>query len=119
MKIALSFAKAQTFDFTSLRQGQFLANDGEKPKILKALSKDTQRVLFHYRSKFLLCALLGQSPNPKKAKAKAKAKMALASLVSSQKQKHTIVKIFMKSDAKSGFQRVESRTFIVSLVDTR
>ena len=68
MKIALGFAKAQTFDFTSLRQGQFLANDGEKPKILKALSKDTQRVLFHYRSKFLLCALLGQAPNPKKQK---------------------------------------------------
>jgi len=30
------------------------------------LSKDTQRVLFHYRSKFLLCALLGLAPNPKK-----------------------------------------------------
>ena len=30
MKIAYVFAKAQTFDFTSLRQGQFLANDGEK-----------------------------------------------------------------------------------------
>ena len=119
MKIALGFSlKLKLFDFTSLRQGQFLANDGEKPKILKALSKDTQRVLFHYRSKFLLCALLGQAPNPKKAKAKAK--MALASLVSSQKQKHTIVKIFMKSDAKKAvFQRVESRTFIVSLVDTR
>ena len=66
MKIALSFSlKLKLFDFTSLRQGQFLANDGEKPKILKALSKDTQRVLFHYRSKFLLCALLGQAPNPK------------------------------------------------------
>ena len=66
MKIALGFSlKLKLFDFTSLRQGQFLANDGEKPKILKALSKDTQRVLFHYRSKFLLCALLGQAPNPK------------------------------------------------------
>ena len=30
MKIAYVFAKAQLFDFTSLRQGQFLANDGEK-----------------------------------------------------------------------------------------
>ena len=39
MKIALCFRFAQLFDFTSLRQGQFLANDGEKPKILKALSK--------------------------------------------------------------------------------
>ena len=46
--------------------------------------------------------------------------MALASLVSSQKQKRTVVKVFMKSDAKKAvFQRVESRTFIVSLVDTR
>ena len=74
MKIALGFSlKLKLFDFTSLRQGQFLANDGEKPKILKALSKDTQRVLFHYRSKFLLCALLGQAPNPK-SKSKSKGK---------------------------------------------
>jgi len=29
------------------------------------LSKDTQRGLFHYRVKFLLCALLGRAPNPK------------------------------------------------------
>ena len=73
MKIALGFSlKLKLFDFTSLRQGQFLANDGEKPKILKALSKDTQRVLFHYRSKFLLCALLGQAPNPKKQKQRQK-----------------------------------------------
>jgi hypothetical protein len=40
---------------------------------------------------------------PQTPKAKAKAKMALASLVSSQKQKRTIVKIFLKSDTKSGF----------------
>ena len=39
MKIAPMFSlKLNFFDFTSLRQGQFLANDGEKPKILKALS---------------------------------------------------------------------------------
>ena len=39
MKIALGFqAKLKLFDFTSLRQGQFLANDGEKAEkqILKA-----------------------------------------------------------------------------------
>jgi hypothetical protein len=40
-----------------------------------------------------LC-LVGASPKPQKAKAKAK--MALAALVSSQKQKHMVVKIFMK-----------------------
>ena len=72
MKIALGFAKAQTFDFTSLRQGQFLQMTEKKPKILKALSKDTQRGLFHYRGKFLLCALLGQAPNPKKQKQRQK-----------------------------------------------
>ena len=37
--------------------------------------------------------------------------MALASLVSSQKQKHTIVKIFMKSDAKSGFSEGRKSNF--------
>ena len=31
--------------------------------------------------------------------------MALAALVSSQKQKHMVVKIFMKSDAKKRFFR--------------
>ena len=30
MKIALCFRFSQTFDFALLRQGQFLANDGEK-----------------------------------------------------------------------------------------
>ena len=104
MKIALGFSlKLKLFDFTSLRQGQFLQMTEKNQRFLKALSKDTQRGLFHYRGKFLLCALLGANPKPQKAKAKAK--MALASLVSSQKQKRTIVKIFLKSDTKSGFQR--------------
>jgi hypothetical protein len=43
---------------------------------------------------------------PQTPKARSKAKMALASLMSSQKQNHTIVKIFMKSDEeKAVFQR--------------
>ena len=80
-----------------LSQGQFLANDGEKSEEIKSkkiLSKDTQRVLFHYRDKFPLCDLVqGQAPETPTAKARAKAIMALASLVSSQKQKLTIDKI--------------------------
>ncbi len=52
-----------------------------------------------------LC-LVGASPKPQKQEQKQK--MALASLVSFQKQKHTIVKVFMKSDAKKAvFQRGE------------
>jgi hypothetical protein len=62
-----------------------------RKKILKSIEQGHTEGLFHYRVKFLLCALLGQAPNPK---SKSKSKMALASLVSSQKQKHTIVKIF-------------------------
>ena len=93
---------------TSLRyvRGNF-ANDGEKPKILKSIEQGhTEGTFFHYRSKFLLFSLYWASPKPQKAKAKAK--MALASLVSFQKQKHTIVKVFMKSDAKKAvFQRGE------------
>ena len=62
-------------------------------------------------------ALMGQAPNPKKQKQR---QMVLASLVSSQKQKRTIVKIFSKSDTKKRFFRGgNNRTFIVSLVDTR
>ena len=44
---------------------------------------------------------------PQTPKSKSKGKMALASLVSSQKQKRTIVKIFLKSDTKSGFSEGE------------
>ena len=102
MKIALGFSlKLKLFDFTSLRQGNF-ANDGEKPKILKALSKDTQRGLFHYRGKFLLCALLGQAPNPKSKKQRQNG-TRFARVFS--KAKRTIVKIFLKSDTKKRFFR--------------
>ena len=100
MKIALGFSLKLKL-LTSLRYVRAILQMTEKnQRFLKALSKDTQGT-FHYRVKFLLCALLGQTPNPKKAKAKAK--MALASLVSSQKQKRTIVKIFLKSDTKKRF----------------
>ena len=80
--------RSNFFDFALLRQGQFLANDGEKSEKIKSkknLSKDTQRGLFHYRVKFLICALLRANPKPQKQEQKQK--MALASLVSFQKQK--------------------------------
>ena len=57
-----------------LSQGQFLENDGEKSEEIKSkkiLSKDTQRVLFHYRDKFPLCDLVqGQAPKPQQQKQK-------------------------------------------------
>ena len=90
----------------------------QKNQKQKNLSKDTQRGLFHYRVKFLICALLGASPKPQKQEQKQK--MALASLVSFQKQKLIVVKIFMKLDIeKAVFQRGNKRTFFMPLVDTR
>ena len=57
---------------------------------------------------------------PQTPKARSKAKMALATLVSSQKQKLTIDKIFMQFDIeKAVFQRGNKRTFFMPLVDTR
>ena len=56
MKIAPRFSlKLKLLDFAMLSQGQFLENDGEKIRRNQKqniLSKDTQRVLFHYRDKF-------------------------------------------------------------------
>ena len=45
--------------------------------------------------------------------------MALASLVSFQKQKLTVVKIFMKLDIEKRFSEGNKRTFFMPLVDTR
>ncbi len=62
--------------------------------------------------------MLGQAPSPKPQKQEQK--MALASLVSFQKQKLTVIKIFMKLDIeKAVFQRGNKRTFFMPLVDTR
>ena len=59
---------------------------------------------------------MGQAPSPKPQKQE---QMALASLVSFQKQKLTVIKIFMKLDIeKAVFQRGNKRTFM-PLVDTR
>ena len=88
----------------------------EKKQKIKRIGQGHTEGTFLLPCKIPTLCLVGASPKPQKAKAK----MALASLVSSQKQKRTIVKIFMKSDAKKAvFQRVKSLTFIVSLADTR
>ena len=57
---------------------------------------------FHYRKIPNLC-LFGASPKPQKTRAKANG--ALASLVSFQKQKLIVVKIFMKLDIEKRFFR--------------
>ena len=90
MKIALGFLKLKLLDFAMLSQGQFLENDGENQKKSKAkiFYKDTKGYFFTIVINFTLCDLVqGQAPKPQQQK-----QMALASLVSSQKQKHTIVK---------------------------
>ena len=62
------FAKAQLFDFTSLRQGQFLANDGEKAE--KAdFKKHRARIHkgdFFTTVKIPTLGLDGASPKPQK-----------------------------------------------------
>ena len=68
----------------------------QKKQILKSIEQGYTEVLFHYRLKFYSVPCC----KPQTPKAKAKAKMALASLVSSQKQKPKIAKNFMKSDAE-------------------
>ena len=78
----------------------------EKNQDFKSIEQGHTEGTFSLPFKIPTLCLVGASPKPQKAKAKAK--MALASLVSFQKQKHTIVKVFMKSDAKKAvFQRGE------------
>ena len=63
------FAKAQTFDFTSLRQGQFLANDGEKAEkkqILKSIEQGHTEGTFSLPCKSPTLGLDWASPKPQK-----------------------------------------------------
>ena len=104
MKIALGFAKAQTFfDFTSLRQGQFLANDGEKTKDFKSIEQGHTEGTFSLPFKIPTLCLVGASPKPQKQKQRQKWHSLRSCLLKSKK--HTIVKIFMKSDAKKAVFR--------------
>ena len=69
MKIALCFRFAQTFWLSKLSRGAISSNGGKEIKGLKEISKDTQRVLFHYRDKFPLRDLVQGDKPPKPPKA--------------------------------------------------
>ena len=93
------------FDFALLRQGQFLENDGEKSEEIKSKKyfkqAHTKSPLFISLENWICETGWGNPQTPK-------ATMALATLVSSQKQKLTIDKIFIKLDiGKAVFQRGE------------
>ena len=62
--------KLNFFDFTSLRQGQFLANDREKAKkqILKSIEQGHTEGTFSLPCKIPTLAFIRQAPNPKKQK---------------------------------------------------
>ena len=75
--------KLNFFDFTSLRQGQILANDREKAKKadFKSIEQGHTEGTFSLPCKIPTLALMGQAPNPKKQKQR---QMVLAALVSSK-----------------------------------
>ena len=90
----------------------------EKTKDFKSIEQGHTEGTFSLPFKIPTLGLYGASPKPQKKEKQRQNGTRFARVF--KKQKHTIVKIFMKSDAKKAvFQRVESRTFIVSLVDTR
>ena len=68
MKIAPRFSlKLNFFDFTSLRQGQFLQMT-EKNKDFKSIEQGHTEGTFPLPWKIPTSALMGQAPNPKKQK---------------------------------------------------
>ena len=115
MKIALCFRFAQLFWLSKLSRGAISSNYREKFKGLKSIEQGYTEGTFSLPFKIPTLGLIGASPKPQKQE-----QMALASLVSFQKQKLTVVKIFMELDIeKAVFQRGNKRTFFMPLVDTR
>ena len=99
-----------------LSRGAISSNYREKFKGLKSIEQGYTEGTFSLPFKIPTLCLVGARPNPQKQEQK----MALASLVSFQKQKLTVVKIFMELDIeKAVFQRGNKRTFFMPLVDTR
>ena len=99
-----------------LSRGAISSNYREKFKGLKSIEQGYTEGTFSLPVKIPTLCLVGASPTPQKQEQK----MALASLVSFQKQKLTVVKIFMELDIeKAVFQRGNKRTFFMPLVDTR
>ena len=86
----------------------------QKKQILKSIEQGYTEVLFHYRDKFPLRDLVqGQAPETPKATMNSLRSCFLKAKTHDSKN-HLTANIF-----KSGFQRGNNRTFIVSLVDTR
>ena len=100
---------------SKLSRGAISSNYREKFKGLKSIEQGYTEGTFSLPFKIPTLCLYGASPKPQKQE-----QMALASLVSFQKQKLTVVKIFMELDIeKAVFQRGNKRTFFMPLVDTR
>ena len=97
MKIALCFRFAQTFDY-KLSRGAISSNYGKKFKGLKRNKQGYTEGTFSLPCKIPTLAFDGASPKPQKQE-----QMALASLVSFQKQKLTVVNFHEIRYRKSGF----------------
>ena len=106
MKIALCFRFSQLFDFALLRQGQFLQRIGKVERFKKELDSISKAYLYIQNSTNFDIGLV-RDFIPKTLKARSRTILALTSLVSSQKQKPTIVKTvepqqFLKAVIRGG-----------------
>ena len=107
------------FDFALLRQGQFLQRIGKVERFKKELDSISKPTVYTKFYEFRYIRLV-RDFIPKTLKARSRTILALTSLVSSQKQKPTIVKTvepqqFLKAVIRGGIGELS----FVSLVDTR
>ena len=107
MKIALCFRFSQTFDFALLRQGQFLQRIGKVERFKKELDSISKPTFVYTKFYEFRYIRLVRDFIPKTLKARSRTILALTSLVSSQKQKPTIVKTvepqqFLKAVIRGG-----------------
>ena len=99
------FSLCSNFWLSKLSRGAISSNYGKKFKGLKEISKDTQRVLFHYRDKFPLQILFrGKPRNPQKH-------YELASLVFFKSKAHDSKNHLAANIFKSGFSEGEESNF--------
>ena len=113
MKIALCFRFSQTFDFALLRQGQFMQRIG-KSKGLKGIRFNKKPTCIYKILRISIYRLV-RDFIPKTLKARSRTILALTSLVSSQKQKPTIVKTvepqqFLKAVIRGGIGELLCRS---------
>ena len=95
------------FDFALLRQGQFLQRIGKVERFKKELDSINKPTLYIQNSTNFDILGLDRDFIPKTLKARSRTILALTSLVSSQKQKPTIVKTvepqqFLKAVIRGG-----------------